>query len=218
MHGARTRFGRHDPARAAGGRRRTSVDKFARDCPQGSPASPSTFATSRTHPPLCPPPRRRLFAQILAADKTQCATDAEENAPLTLSPPEIRSIAGSDWYVWLGEGGLCGEDRRPMLLNQLVTATYGRHELTVGIAAASTPDDSPTAEATTQALADLRGGRGCGEDRRAADPAARTSVGDKAGRHGDGHPAASDPWRTAGSGALGSARRTPPNRTHCPPI
>ena len=45
-----------------------------------------------------------------------------DGTPVTLSPPDIRSIDGADWYVWLGEGGACDADGTPLLLDQQFSA------------------------------------------------------------------------------------------------
>ena len=79
---------------------------------------------------------------ILAAAARTCAVEAEEKQPLQLSPPGVRTFQGEDWYVWLGEGGQCDGDGRPILINQQFSCEYGDHHLIVGVGPAAAPDDT----------------------------------------------------------------------------
>jgi len=55
----------------------------------------------------------RVILRAAIERQMKDASPDESSAPLSLSPPEIRSIDGADWYIWLGEGGACDTDGTP---------------------------------------------------------------------------------------------------------
>ena len=113
--------------------------------------------------PMC---AERLLRAVLGAAHARAMRDVPEDSGgdqadrdpadefarshFTLSPPEIRSFDGADWYVWLGEGGACGQDGKPLLIDKAFSATWGRHNLTVQVGAPAAPQPARGAEAPVQ--------------------------------------------------------------------
>lgn len=100
------------------------------------------------------PPSSGLLEEALRSflGLTGAAHTAQSGARrLTLTQLNTRTIEGSDWYVWLGEGGPCGEDGKPLLLNQAFSAAYGDLDdaLFVAVTPASTPDQPPASSDRT---------------------------------------------------------------------
>ena len=90
----------------------------------GLVADPSAF-----HPPTAAIVRAAC-ARITGGDTgDEPVGDDDEKTPLTHSQPEVRPIGGSDWYVWLGEGGPCGGGK-PRLLGQQYSADCCGQDLT----------------------------------------------------------------------------------------
>ena len=83
-------------------------------------------AASAFHPPTAAIVRA-AFARITGRDtRDEPIRDDDETTLLTHSQPEVRAIGGSDWYVWLGEGGPCWGGKPRLLGQQYSTDCCGQ--------------------------------------------------------------------------------------------